>query len=166
MRWGRRSERRANHPSLHRRHRGRGPGPHLRRAPAAARPSSATRPDGLLLVGDGQQAVYPGGFTLAEAGVPRHGTCHRAGSQLPERRRRSSRPRSELVDADTYEDLDPAPELRTPRHHHGSGTADTVLHVEGGNDAVVPERAALLSALYWGLLMKRGAAQGTPPSSS
>jgi hypothetical protein len=26
-------------------------------------------PDGLLLVGDGQQAVYPGGFTLAEAGV-------------------------------------------------------------------------------------------------
>ena len=27
------------------------------------------RPDGLLLVGDGQQAVYPGGFTLSEAGV-------------------------------------------------------------------------------------------------
>lgn len=27
------------------------------------------RPDGLLLVGDGQQAVYPGGFTLAEAGI-------------------------------------------------------------------------------------------------
>ena len=26
-------------------------------------------PDGLLLVGDGQQAVYPGGFTLVEAGV-------------------------------------------------------------------------------------------------
>jgi len=27
------------------------------------------RADGLLLIGDGQQAVYPGGFTLAEAGV-------------------------------------------------------------------------------------------------
>jgi hypothetical protein len=27
------------------------------------------RPDGILLVGDGQQAVYPGGFTLAEAGL-------------------------------------------------------------------------------------------------
>lgn len=27
------------------------------------------RPDGLLLVGDGQQAVYPGGFRLSEAGV-------------------------------------------------------------------------------------------------
>ena len=27
------------------------------------------RTDGLLLIGDGQQAVYPGGFTLAEAGV-------------------------------------------------------------------------------------------------
>lgn len=26
-------------------------------------------PDGLLLIGDGQQCVYPGGFTLAEAGV-------------------------------------------------------------------------------------------------
>jgi hypothetical protein len=27
------------------------------------------RPDGLLMVGDGQQSVYPGGFTLAEAGI-------------------------------------------------------------------------------------------------
>ncbi len=27
------------------------------------------RPDGLLLVGDGQQAIYPGGFTLVEAGI-------------------------------------------------------------------------------------------------
>lgn len=27
------------------------------------------RPDGLLLIGDGQQSVYPGGFTLREAGV-------------------------------------------------------------------------------------------------
>jgi len=27
------------------------------------------KPDGLLLVGDGQQSVYPGGFSLAEAGI-------------------------------------------------------------------------------------------------
>lgn len=27
------------------------------------------KPDGLLAVGDGQQSIYPGGFTLAEAGV-------------------------------------------------------------------------------------------------
>jgi len=27
-------------------------------------------PDGLLMVGDGQQSVYPGGFTLSEAGIP------------------------------------------------------------------------------------------------
>lgn len=27
------------------------------------------RPDGLLLIGDGQQSVYPGGFTLREAGI-------------------------------------------------------------------------------------------------
>lgn len=31
------------------------------------------RPDGLLLVGDGQQAVYPGGFRLAEAGINLNG---------------------------------------------------------------------------------------------
>lgn len=27
------------------------------------------RPDGFLLIGDGQQSVYPGGFTLSEAGI-------------------------------------------------------------------------------------------------
>ncbi len=27
------------------------------------------RPDGLLLIGDGQQSIYPGGFTLREAGI-------------------------------------------------------------------------------------------------
>lgn len=27
------------------------------------------RPDGLTLIGDGQQSIYPGGYTLAEAGV-------------------------------------------------------------------------------------------------
>jgi hypothetical protein len=34
------------------------------------------RPDGLLLIGDGQQAVYPGGFTLSEAGVAVAGRSH------------------------------------------------------------------------------------------
>jgi len=32
-------------------------------------------PDGLTLIGDGQQTVYPGGFTLAEAGVSVAGRC-------------------------------------------------------------------------------------------
>lgn len=31
------------------------------------------RPDGLLLVGDGQQAIYPGGFRLVEAGIQLNG---------------------------------------------------------------------------------------------
>ena len=31
------------------------------------------RPDGLLLVGDGQQAIYPGGFRLIEAGIHLNG---------------------------------------------------------------------------------------------
>jgi len=31
--------------------------------------SANRRPDGLTLIGDGQQAIYPGGFSLAEAGI-------------------------------------------------------------------------------------------------
>ncbi len=31
------------------------------------------RPDGLLLVGDGQQAIYPGGYRLSEVGIPLRG---------------------------------------------------------------------------------------------
>ena len=41
-------------------------------------------PNQLLIIGDGQQSVYPGGFTLAEAGISVTGRGHRAQEQLPE----------------------------------------------------------------------------------
>ena len=45
------------------------------------------RPDGLTLIGDGQQTIYPGGYTLAEAGVSIAGPRRRARRQLPQHRR-------------------------------------------------------------------------------
>ena len=65
-------------------------------------------PDGLLLVGDGQQAVYPGGFNLTEAGVSVVGRArvldrnYRNGSQI-------LRAALEVVETDEYDDLDSDP---------------------------------------------------------
>jgi hypothetical protein len=62
-------------------------------------------PDGLLLVGDGQQAVYPGGFSLAEAGISVIGRArildrnYRNGSEIV-------RAALDVVRADEYDDLD------------------------------------------------------------
>ena len=67
------------------------------------------RPDGLLLIGDGQQAVYPGGFTLSEAGIVVPG----ARSTVL---RSNYRNAAEVIDAaaavlgsDDYEDLGDTP---------------------------------------------------------
>ena len=63
------------------------------------------RPDGLLVVGDGQQAVYPGGFTLREAGVNIQGRStvltrnYRNGSEI-------LRAALEIVNGDQFPDLD------------------------------------------------------------
>lgn len=66
------------------------------------------RPDGLLLIGDGQQAVYPGGFTLVEAGIAVTGR----GTVL----RTNYRNAAEILDAaaevvadDAFDDLDGSP---------------------------------------------------------
>jgi superfamily I DNA/RNA helicase len=62
-------------------------------------------PDGLLLIGDGQQAVYPGGFTLAEAGINVRGrstvleTNYRNASRIIETA-------VAVVAADAFADLD------------------------------------------------------------
>jgi hypothetical protein len=62
-------------------------------------------PDGLLVVGDGQQAVYPGGFTLKEAGVTVTGRStvlsrnYRNGSEI-------LKAALEVVSADDFSDLD------------------------------------------------------------
>lgn len=65
-------------------------------------------PDGLLLVGDGQQAVYPGGFSLTEAGISVVGRArvlernYRNGSEI-------LRAALAVVGADEYDDLDTDP---------------------------------------------------------
>ena|SRR5438552_1594539 len=70
-------------------------------------------PDGLFLVGDGHQSVYPGGFTLAEAGVSLHGR----GAVL-ERNYRNAREvltaALAIVSSDVFDDLesDPLPGSR------------------------------------------------------
>jgi superfamily I DNA/RNA helicase len=62
-------------------------------------------PDGLLIVGDGQQAVYPGGFTLKEAGVNVVGRStvltrnYRNGSEI-------LKAALEVVSGDDFTDLD------------------------------------------------------------
>lgn len=61
--------------------------------------------DGLFIVGDGQQAVYPGGFTLKEAGVSVHSRStvltrnYRNGSEI-------LRAALEIVSGDDFGDLD------------------------------------------------------------
>ncbi|OHV37201.1 DNA helicase UvrD [Pseudofrankia sp. EUN1h] len=67
------------------------------------------RPDGLLVVGDGQQSIYPGGFTLAEAGVSVVGRStvltrnYRNGEKI-------LRYAQAVVVDDSFDDLDGIPE--------------------------------------------------------
>lgn len=81
-------------------------------------------PNGLLLVGDGQQAVYPGGFRLSDAGIDIRGD---RGQVL----RTNYRNSKEILDAalavvaeDSFEDIDG---LRTP------GRRDVDLTYHDGN---------------------------------
>ncbi|GAA4969228.1 nuclease-related domain-containing DEAD/DEAH box helicase [Kineococcus glutinatus] len=71
-------------------------------------------PDGLLLIGDGQQAVYPGGFTLAEAGIDIRGRS----TVLETNYRNASRVLEaalDVVSADAFRDLDDALEAGARR---------------------------------------------------
>jgi hypothetical protein len=101
-------------------------------------------PNGLLLVGDGQQAVYPGGFRLSDAGIDIRGDRAQV-------LRTNYRNRKEILDAalavvadDAFEDIDG---LRTP------GRRDVELTYHDGEVVRVskPTRAehdqALLDAL-------------------
>ncbi|MFC5187681.1 UvrD-helicase domain-containing protein [Actinomadura harenae] len=78
------------------------------------------RPNGLLLIGDGQQAVYPGGFRLAEAGVGIKGR----GAVLRINYRNAAPILDEalrLVSEDPFDDLDGP----TPNGHR---TVETTYH--------------------------------------
>ncbi|MFF4608004.1 UvrD-helicase domain-containing protein [Streptomyces sp. NPDC001339] len=101
-------------------------------------------PNGLLLVGDGQQAVYPGGFRLSDAGIDIRGD---RGQVL----RANYRNSKEIVDAalsvvadDAFEDID-------GRHTPGRRDIDLTYHHGRVQRAALPTRAAhdeaLLSAL-------------------
>ncbi|MGW1375736.1 UvrD-helicase domain-containing protein [Streptomyces sp. NPDC002446] len=101
-------------------------------------------PNGLLLIGDGQQAVYPGGFRLSDAGVDIRGD---RGQVL----RANYRNSKEIVDTalsvvaeDAFEDLDG---LRTS----GRREVDLTYHHGEVQRAVLPtpdaHDEALLSAL-------------------
>ncbi|MFI0716344.1 UvrD-helicase domain-containing protein [Streptomyces inhibens] len=101
-------------------------------------------PNGLLLVGDGQQAVYPGGFRLSDAGIDIRGD---RGQVL----RANYRNSKEIVDTalsvvaeDSFEDLDGLP---TP----GRRDVDLTYHDGRVHRAVLPTPAAhdeaLLAAL-------------------
>ena len=101
------------------------------------------RPDGLLMVGDGQQAVYPGGFTLAEAGISVVGRAvvldrnYRNGADI-------LRHALAQLGEDSFDDLDPAP-----------ATPDRIVHptrpgglvVQATADDPASQRMALLGYL-------------------
>ncbi|WP_067463688.1 nuclease-related domain-containing DEAD/DEAH box helicase [Actinomadura macra] len=89
-------------------------------------------PNGLLLIGDGQQAVYPGGFRLADAGIAVKGR----GAVLRTNYRNAARileTAMELVSGDPFEDLDgPSPNGRRTidlTYHEGR-----ILRVDAAND--------------------------------
>ncbi|HEY6796409.1 MAG TPA: UvrD-helicase domain-containing protein [Kineosporiaceae bacterium] len=101
------------------------------------------RPDGLLLVGDGQQAIFPGGYTLAEAGVSVIGRS----TVLDVNYRNSEvilRHALALVGADPFDDLDAGPVdgSRTVRAARPGGT---VVHAEA--DDPTSQTFALLAHL-------------------
>jgi AAA domain/Nuclease-related domain/UvrD-like helicase C-terminal domain len=63
------------------------------------------KPDGLLVVGDGQQSIYPGGFTLAEAGVSVVGRSTVLGRNY-RNREKILRYAQAVVADDSFDDLD------------------------------------------------------------
>ncbi|WP_241255630.1 3'-5' exonuclease [Candidatus Protofrankia californiensis] len=102
------------------------------------------KPDGLLVVGDGRQSVYPGGFTPSEAGVSVVGRS----TVLPRNYRNREailRYAQQVVVDDSFEDLDVAAER---------GLRDVQIDRLGGDvhEADVADPAAQVSALCAHLL--------------
>jgi hypothetical protein len=79
-------------------------------------------PDGLLLVGDGQQSVYPGGFALPEAGVTVAGRATVLDRNY-RNRREIVQAAFEVVSGDLYDDFDADPI---------SGVRDVEIDRDGG----------------------------------
>lgn len=97
------------------------------------------RPGGLLLVGDGQQTIYPGGFTLAEAGISVVG---RSTVLTRNYRNRENivRYAQAVVGDDSFDDLDGVQE-------RGRREVEVVQHGGEVHEAAVADRAAQEAAL-------------------
>ena len=94
------------------------------------------RPDGLLLVGDGQQSIYPGGCSLAEAGISVVGR-----SSILQRNYRNRaeilRYALSLIDDDDFDDLDGVSQhgRRVIEIEHDGG--EVVIDRSGEEEALV-----------------------------
>lgn len=106
--------------------------------------------DGLFLVGDGQQAIYPGGFNLAEAGVSVVGRATVLRVNYRNTRQILDFARAQ-VDADDFSDLDGTDER---------GRRDVEVLRDGPSpvQATAPDRRRL--ALLLALALRRDAAAG------
>ncbi|MFE0764582.1 nuclease-related domain-containing DEAD/DEAH box helicase [Streptomyces smyrnaeus] len=101
-------------------------------------------PNGLLLVGDGQQAVYPGGFRLSDAGIDIRGDRGQVLHTNYRNRREILEAALEVVADDTFEDIDG---LRTP----GRRDVDLTYHDGEVIRVVEPTQAAHDQALVQAL---------------
>jgi superfamily I DNA/RNA helicase len=105
-------------------------------------------PDGLFLVGDGQQSVYPGGFTLAEAGVSVPGPR----SMILRRNYRNAsaiiKAALELVSGDAFDDLD-ANRESGQRNVEVDREGGCVLRVAAADEESLS--AAMGSAISWAI---------------
>ncbi len=95
--------------------------------------------DGLFLVGDGQQAIYPGGFTLPEAGISVAGRATVLRVNYRNTRQILQFARAQ-VDADDFSDLDGTDE-------RGSRDVEVLRDGPQPADVTAPNRRALAALL-------------------
>jgi superfamily I DNA/RNA helicase len=109
-----------------------------------------TGPDGLFLVGDGQQAIYPGGFTLSEAGVSVVGRA--AVLQVNYRNTRQILDFARVqIDGDDFSDLDGTDE-------HGTRDVEVIREGATPTSVTAPDRWRL--ALLLAMAVRRDATNG------
>ncbi|MFG2100518.1 UvrD-helicase domain-containing protein [Micromonospora echinaurantiaca] len=105
------------------------------------------RPNGLLLVGDGQQSIYPGGFNLASLGVQVRGRSHVLTHNYRNTRQVYEVAQA-LVDGHSFDDGDerPEPGLR-PVELSRTGTAPVFSANESEEDHDLALAAAIDAAI-------------------
>lgn len=101
------------------------------------------RPDGLLLIGDGQQAIYPGGYRLSEAGISVAGRATVLRTNYRNTVEVLATAKA-IVQADQYDDLDTVGES-------GDRDVEVVRHGEIPTNVVYADRDEHDAALLWDL---------------